>query len=147
VPDAARLGRLAALIDIVSESRPAFAREVERQMSQLPQPHSAELEIPRLRGRLLAALTGHTRSVLCGAWGQVGDQPVLATGGDDGTVRLWEVIEDRPVPRLPRYGSDVTLTPDQLARTADAAAVAELVTAKTATGRCADRTAATEDVS
>ena len=24
------------------------------------------------------------------AWGQLGDRPVLATGGDDGTVRLWD---------------------------------------------------------
>lgn len=38
VPDAARLGKLGALVGVVSASRPALARELERQMSQLLQP-------------------------------------------------------------------------------------------------------------
>jgi hypothetical protein len=38
VPDAARLGKLGALVGVVSASRPAFARELERKMSQLLQP-------------------------------------------------------------------------------------------------------------
>ena len=45
--------------------------------------------------------------MLWGAWGQVDRKPVLATGGDDRFVRLWEVIEDRRVSRLPSYRSDV----------------------------------------
>jgi hypothetical protein len=76
-------------------------------------------------------LTGHTGRVLWGAWGVVDGQPVLATGGDD-AVRLWEVIEDRPVPRLPSYRSDATAATDALDRTGDAVALAELVTARTA---------------
>ena len=57
---------------------------------------------------------------------------MLATGGDDGAVRLWEVIEDRPVPRLPSYRSDATAPVDELSRAGDAVALAELVTAVTA---------------
>jgi hypothetical protein len=56
--------------------------------------------VPLLRGVALGEpITGHTNAVL---WGVVEGRPVLATGGDDdGTVRLWKVIQDRPVPRLP----------------------------------------------
>jgi KAP family P-loop domain/WD domain, G-beta repeat len=35
-------------------------------------------------------LTGHTGAVLWGAWSRVGEVPVLATGGNDGTVWLWD---------------------------------------------------------
>jgi hypothetical protein len=41
VPDAARLGKLAALVDAVSGSKPAFGRELERRMSQLLRPAGA----------------------------------------------------------------------------------------------------------
>ena len=68
-----------------------------------------------------------------GAWGTVGGRPVLATGGPDRTVGLWEVVEDRSVPRLPPYRSDAAAPTDELARLADAVALAELVTAKSAT--------------
>jgi WD40 repeat protein len=67
-----------------------------------------------------------------GTWGSVDGRPVLATGGQDNMVQLWEVIEDRPVPRLPSYQSDVSAPSDELSRTADAVALAELVTAKSA---------------
>jgi WD40 repeat protein len=77
-------------------------------------------------------LAGHAGGVPWGAWGVVGSRPVLATGDDGGTVRLWEVIEDRPVPRLPSYRSDTTAPVDELSRLGDAVAVAELVTARTA---------------
>jgi KAP family P-loop domain len=77
-------------------------------------------------------LAGHARAVLWGAWGTVGGRPVLATGGDEATVRLWEVIEDQPVPRLPSYRSDATVPVDELSRVGDAVALAELVTAITA---------------
>jgi WD40 repeat protein len=36
------------------------------------------------------ALSGHTGAVRWGAWGRLTDRPVLATGGLDGTVRLWD---------------------------------------------------------
>lgn len=41
VPEAARLGKLGALVGVVSASKPAFARELERQMHQLLQPVTA----------------------------------------------------------------------------------------------------------
>jgi WD40 repeat protein len=44
-------------------------------------------------------LTGHTGSVLWGAWGRVGDQAVLATGGAQPEVMLWnpESRQGRPL--------------------------------------------------
>lgn len=42
VPDAARLGKLGALVATISASRPAFARELERRMSLLLQPVPAD---------------------------------------------------------------------------------------------------------
>ena len=91
-------------------------------------------------------LTGHGGPVLWGAWGGVGGRAVLAAGGFDRTVRLWEVVEVRPVPRVPAYRSDVTAPVDELSRPVDelsrpvdelsrrgdAVALAELVTAITA---------------
>ena len=77
-------------------------------------------------------LTGHTFTVWWGAWASVAGQLVLATGGDDRTVRLWEVVEDRPVPRLPAYRSDAAAAADELSRAGDAVALAELVTAVSA---------------
>jgi len=78
-------------------------------------------------------LTGHTGRVEWGSWGQVAGRPVLATGGDDddGTVRLWELCEERLV-SLPGYRSDVGGESDRLARGAEAAALAELITARSA---------------
>jgi len=35
-------------------------------------------------------LAGHTGPVRTVAWGQLGDRPVLASGGGDGTIRLWD---------------------------------------------------------
>jgi WD40 repeat protein len=77
-------------------------------------------------------LTGHIGRVSWGTWGTVGERAVLATGGGDGIVRLWEVIEDRAVARLPLYQSDVTAPVDELSRLGDAVAVAEFMTAATA---------------
>jgi KAP family P-loop domain len=97
------------------------------------------------RAPLGEPLAGHAGPVLWGAWAEVGGRPVLVTGGDGGgivvggvafgggaIVRLWEVVEDRPVPRLPSYRSDVPAAADELARAGDAQALAELVTAVTA---------------
>jgi WD40 repeat protein len=72
-------------------------------------------------------------SSLWGAWHALDSRPILATGGKDGTVLLWEVIEERPVgATLPPYRSDALTAVDQLDRTAEATAVAELVTARSA---------------
>ena len=87
---------------------------------------------PQARGPLGDPLTAHRGGVWWGVWGRVGDRPILATGGVDGTVRLWEVIGDRAVPRLPSYRSDATADDDALDRGADAAALAELITARSA---------------
>jgi WD40 repeat protein len=76
-------------------------------------------------------LTGHTGPVLWGGWAQMEGRPVLATGGADGAVRLWELCEERLV-SLPGYRSDVGGEPDRLARGAEAAALAELITARSA---------------
>ncbi|MDQ3274837.1 MAG: P-loop NTPase fold protein, partial [Actinomycetota bacterium] len=88
---------------------------------------------PSTRAPLGEPLTGHTGSVGWGAWAVVAGRPVLATGGgDDNTVRLWEVQQERAVSRLPRYRFDDTADQDQLDRTVEAAALAELITARSA---------------
>jgi hypothetical protein len=66
-----------------------------------------------------------------GAWGEVDGRPVLAVLEDAATVRLWEVVEDLPVARMPRYQADSTTVTDQLSRSRDAEAIAELITART----------------
>ena len=76
-------------------------------------------------------LTGHTGVVWWGAWGQAEGRPVLATGGYDGTVRLWELFEERLV-SLPPYRSDAEGEPDRLTRGPEAAALADLITARSA---------------
>lgn len=75
------------------------------------------------------------RMVSSVAWAVTDGRPVLATGGSrgDATVRLWEVVEDRPVGRLPPYRSDATSRGDDLSRVEEARALAELVTARSAT--------------
>ena len=42
-------------------------------------------------------LTGHTGPVQWGAWAAVAGRPVLATGGNDGTVRLWDPSSRAPL--------------------------------------------------
>lgn len=37
-------------------------------------------------------MTGHEGPVIWAVWGRVEDRPVLATGGEDGTVRLWDPV-------------------------------------------------------
>jgi WD40 repeat protein len=75
------------------------------------------------RAPLGPPLVGHTGTVLWGCWGRAAGRPVLATGGEDGTVRLWELYEERLV-SLPGYRSDVGGESDRLARGAEAAALA-----------------------
>jgi KAP family P-loop domain len=96
-------------------------------------PPSATEPVSSLRGIPFGhPLTGYPGWVDWGAWGQVEGRPVLATGGADGQVRLWEVVEERAVGRLPSYRSDATTAVDQLDRDDDAAALADLITARTA---------------
>ncbi|MFG1663822.1 P-loop NTPase fold protein [Streptomyces sp. Y7] len=87
---------------------------------------------PEFGRRLGEPLSGQSGPVRWGVWGRLGTVPVLATGGDDGTVRLWEVVENLQVTRLPSYRSDMTAAADELDRTKDAMAVAQLITARTA---------------
>jgi WD40 repeat protein len=80
----------------------------------------------------LSLVLTHPAPVLTLGWSWDGDRCLLATGSDDGTLRLWEVAEERPVARLPRYRSDTLDELDDLARTEEARALAELITARTA---------------
>src|SRR5207237_172706 len=82
------------------------------------------------RGQELRTLTGHTDTVDAVAWGQLGGRSVLASGGRDATVRLWERVVELVQDRLPGYRSDDPGDPDQLNRDAEAAALAEMITAQ-----------------
>jgi transcriptional regulator with XRE-family HTH domain len=53
---------------------------------------------PRLRAVPFGSpLTGPAGATHWGVWGQVDGQPVLATGGDDGSVRLWDPRARAPI--------------------------------------------------
>src|SRR5450631_1276479 len=82
------------------------------------------------RGEELRTLTGHTDWVWAVAWGVLGDRPVLATGSRDDTVRLWDPVVELFPDRLPGYRSDDPGDPDRLNRDAEAAALAEMITAQ-----------------
>jgi KAP family P-loop domain len=79
------------------------------------------------RGQAPTDLTG---PVSWGAWGEVDNKPTLATGGNDGTVRLWELARELVMPRVTRYSSDVGRPTDLLDRQTDLSALADLITAK-----------------
>ncbi|MDI5973733.1 P-loop NTPase fold protein [Streptomyces sp. SL13] len=72
--------------------------------------------------------------VLSVGWARDGDRLLLATGSDGGRVGLWQVCRPTVVPRLPGYRSDglAAGAVDELERDGEARAVAELVTARTA---------------
>jgi hypothetical protein len=93
---------------------------------------NARLWDPVAQTALGVPLTGHSGWVTWVAWGVAAGRPVLATGSTEGTVRLWEVITDRALPRLPSYRSDLTTQVDELSRIGDAGALAELITARSA---------------
>ncbi len=71
--------------------------------------------------RLRATLTGHSDAIRALAWGQLGDQPVLASAAADRTVRLWDPEIERFEDRLPGYQSDDPGGPDRLNRDPEAA--------------------------
>jgi hypothetical protein len=80
-----------------------------------------------------AALTGHRRRVVCATWTVIDGRPVAVTGSIDGSIQRWEIVEERTVAAsLPPYRSDSPTSADQLSRTSDAAALAELITARSA---------------
>jgi WD40 repeat protein len=56
-------------------------------------------------GKLLATLRGHTGEIRAVALS--GDGSLLASGGFDGTVRLWRVAEERSVATLHGHASPV----------------------------------------
>jgi len=87
---------------------------------------------PDTGSQLGVALAGHTGPVMWGVWGQVEGAPMLATGDTGGTVRLWDLVLQRVVPRVPRYISDTAGATDRLGRQEDAAALADLITARSA---------------
>lgn len=85
------------------------------------------------RGRQLTGLTGHSSVVMTLAWGQLDQRPVLVTGGgSDKTVRVWDPVIERFEDRLPGYRADDPGDPDRLGRDGDAAALAEMITARSA---------------
>jgi hypothetical protein len=87
-------------------------------------------------------LTGHTRGVGSLVVVPVPADPVagtparilLASGGADGTVRVWEVLWEVAVPRVPAYASDTGggAGGDLLDRDREAVAVADLLTSRSA---------------
>ena len=82
-------------------------------------------------GQLLTVPNRPVRSL---AWARDESRLLLAAGCDDGQVHLWQVQAIRAVPRPPEYRSDGLgeLAADELDRDGEARAVAELVTARTA---------------
>jgi WD40 repeat protein len=78
-------------------------------------------------------LAGHQRRVVCATWIAVDGRPVAVTGSIDGTVQRWEIVEEQSVgASLPPYRSDSPNSADRLARSSDATALAELITARSA---------------
>ncbi|MBA4867202.1 hypothetical protein H1V43_39180 [Streptomyces sp. PSKA54] len=59
----------------------------------------------RVDHRLRQVLPGHTSSVCAVATGLVNDRPVSVTGGEDGTLRVWDLITGQPVGK-PLTGHD-----------------------------------------
>jgi WD40 repeat protein len=57
-------------------------------------------------------LTGHTRAVTTAAWGQLHDPPVLGTGSEDRTVRLWKQPDGSAMLRLSEPVTDIAFLPD-----------------------------------
>jgi len=71
------------------------------------------------------------RQVSWGAWGRLDDKAVLAVG-DFSDVWLYDLVWERVTPRVPRYRSDSGGAVDLLGRRDDAAALADVITARSA---------------
>ena len=67
-----------------------------------------------------------------GSWGRLNGQTVLAAGTEQGDVLVWDLVWERAVPRVPRYLSDTGGKVDLLGRQHDAAALADVITARSA---------------
>jgi WD40 repeat protein len=67
-----------------------------------------------------------------GSWGRLNGQAVLAAGTEHGEVLIWDLLWERAVPRVPRYLSDTGGQADLLGRQHDAAALADVITARSA---------------
>ena len=96
--------------------------------------HTARVWDP-VNGRELVTITGHTGAVYSAAWGELDGKPVLATTSQDGTIRISELRIEQFTGLLPRYESDeikLSGTADPLGRDPEAAALAELVCARSA---------------
>ncbi|TDU82427.1 KAP-like P-loop domain-containing protein [Kribbella voronezhensis] len=83
-------------------------------------------------------VTGATRStslhkkVVWGTWSVVDGRPMLATADEADEVQFWDLVWERAVPRVPRYSSDTGGAGDRLNRLHDAAALADVITARSA---------------
>ncbi|MFC9662591.1 P-loop NTPase fold protein [Nocardia sp. NPDC127606] len=79
--------------------------------------------------RLVVDLTSGRSQGNWGMWQLIDDIPTLTTGdATSGTVTVWRLHAEVQHPRLPAYRTDNTTTVDQLDRTTEAKALAELVT-------------------
>jgi hypothetical protein len=76
--------------------------------------------------------TALDRTVRWSAWVDLDGLPVLAVADGDGTVGLFDLYWERVVPRVPRYRSDTAGEDDRLGRRHDAAALADVITARSA---------------
>jgi hypothetical protein len=81
---------------------------------------------------LSAQLVKLGHPVRWGSWGRLNGQPVLAAGTEQREVLLWDLVWERAVPRVPRYLSDTGGQVDLLGRRHDAAALADVITARSA---------------
>ncbi|MBP2330008.1 WD40 repeat protein [Kibdelosporangium banguiense] len=50
-------------------------------------------------------LIGHTKAIRGLATGDMDGRPIVLTGGDDGTARIWDLITQRPIGEPIRHGS------------------------------------------
>ncbi|WP_112237104.1 P-loop NTPase fold protein [Kribbella monticola] len=76
--------------------------------------------------------TSLNRAVTWGVWSVVNGRPILATADEADQVQFWDLVWERAVPRVPRYSSDTGGAGDRLNRLHDAAALADVITARSA---------------
>lgn len=76
--------------------------------------------------------TGPPEALTWGALTSLDNLPILATGTERGSIRLWEIYTEKSVRRRPPYRSDDIEGTDRLGRVAEATALAELITSRSA---------------